>query len=229
MKNYYEVLEISENASQEVVERVYKLFAKKYHPDLNPDNPKEAEEKFKEITEAYEILSDESQRRSYDEKLNLEKKKAEAVNNQQNHSSAYSSSYNYYSNPNDTEKRVRTGDNVSYSNSNQQPQGFAQDVNMYNDIARQNMEKELQKEREYQIKKAYNDAYVEILKRLGIKVVYKKSFKDRVNDLKNILLLILIFAIVIFIIWQIPYTRGKVTELLNAIKQLIPSKPKIRN
>ena len=56
MINYYEVLEVSENASKEVIEKAYKALAKKYHPDLNKDNPKEAESKMKQLNEAYEEL-----------------------------------------------------------------------------------------------------------------------------------------------------------------------------
>jgi len=67
MKNYYEVLEVSKNASSEVIEKAYKTLAKKYHPDVSPENKKsEAESLFKEIGEAYEILSDAEKRADYD-------------------------------------------------------------------------------------------------------------------------------------------------------------------
>ncbi len=72
MKNYYEILEVSENASSEVIERAYKVLAKKYHPDTWPkDKLFYAESKFKEITEAYEILSNSEYRKKYDIKLGL--------------------------------------------------------------------------------------------------------------------------------------------------------------
>lgn len=72
MKNYYEILEVSENASSEVIEKAYKILAKKYHPDMWPrDKIFFAESKFKEITEAYEILSNENSRRDYDIKIGL--------------------------------------------------------------------------------------------------------------------------------------------------------------
>lgn len=70
MKNYYDELEISKKASQEVIEKVYKVLAKKYHPDMNQgDNQKEAEEKFKAISQAYEILSNPERRKKYDLEL----------------------------------------------------------------------------------------------------------------------------------------------------------------
>ena len=70
MKNYYDELEISKKASKEVIEKVYKVLAKKYHPDTTNEIDKQAaEEKFKIISEAYEILSDEEKRKKYDIEL----------------------------------------------------------------------------------------------------------------------------------------------------------------
>jgi len=65
-RDYYEVLGVPRDATTEEIKRAYRRLAKKYHPDLNKDNPKEAEEKFKEISEAYEVLVDEEKRAKYD-------------------------------------------------------------------------------------------------------------------------------------------------------------------
>ena len=79
--NYYDILQINKNASQEIIEKAYKVLVKKYHPDLQEDDLKhEYEEKLKLINEAYEILSDEEKRKQYD----LELSQKENINNQQN-------------------------------------------------------------------------------------------------------------------------------------------------
>jgi curved DNA-binding protein len=62
----YEILGVSRTASADEVKRAYRKLAKKYHPDVNPGN-KAAEEKFKEVTAAFEVLSDEKRRKLYDE------------------------------------------------------------------------------------------------------------------------------------------------------------------
>lgn len=64
-RDYYEVLGVDKNAEQSAIKKAYRKLAIKFHPDKNPDN-KEAEEKFKEAAEAYEILSDEQKRARYD-------------------------------------------------------------------------------------------------------------------------------------------------------------------
>ncbi len=65
-RDYYEVLGVSKTAAQDEIKAAYRKLAMKYHPDRNPDN-KEAEEKFKEAAESYEILSDQQKRGQYDQ------------------------------------------------------------------------------------------------------------------------------------------------------------------
>ncbi|MEL0104414.1 MAG: DnaJ domain-containing protein, partial [Methylophilaceae bacterium] len=65
-RDYYEILGLGRDASPEDIKKAFKKLAMKYHPDRNPDNPK-AEEQFKEVKEAYEILSDQQKRAAYDQ------------------------------------------------------------------------------------------------------------------------------------------------------------------
>ncbi len=64
-KDYYEILGVPPDADKKVIQQTYRQLARKFHPDVNPGN-KEAEEKFKTINEAYQVLSNEEQRKKYD-------------------------------------------------------------------------------------------------------------------------------------------------------------------
>jgi len=65
-KNYYEVLQVPRTAADEDIKKAYRRLALKWHPDKNPKKQGEATKKFKEVSEAYEVLSDENRRRRYD-------------------------------------------------------------------------------------------------------------------------------------------------------------------
>ena len=64
--SYYEILDVSKSATTAEIKKAYKKLAMEYHPDRNPDNA-QAEEKFKEVNEAYQVLGDESKRATYDQ------------------------------------------------------------------------------------------------------------------------------------------------------------------
>ncbi|KAM3607104.1 uncharacterized protein V6R79_001784 [Siganus canaliculatus] len=66
MVDYYDILGVPRAASQDDIKKAYRKLALKWHPDKNPDNKEEAERKFKELAEAYEVLSDKSKRDEYD-------------------------------------------------------------------------------------------------------------------------------------------------------------------
>ena len=70
--NYYEILGVDRQASAQEIKKAYKKLAKKWHPDLNHDDPKTAEQKMKEINVAYTTLSNEVARIDYNKKLDAE-------------------------------------------------------------------------------------------------------------------------------------------------------------
>ena len=65
-RDYYEVLGVGRNADEKEIKRAYRKLPKQYHPDMNPGDAK-AEQKFKEITEAYNVLSDTEKKKLYDQ------------------------------------------------------------------------------------------------------------------------------------------------------------------
>src|ERR1019366_10061432 len=65
-KDYYAILSVPKTAAAKDIKSAYRKLARKWHPDANPDNAKAAEEKFKDIQEAYEVLSDAEKRSKYD-------------------------------------------------------------------------------------------------------------------------------------------------------------------
>jgi curved DNA-binding protein CbpA len=69
LKDYYRILGVNRDASAQDIKKAFRQLALRYHPDRNPDNPRQAEEKFKEINEAHEVLGDEKKKRQYDRLL----------------------------------------------------------------------------------------------------------------------------------------------------------------
>ncbi|NEP55816.1 MAG: DnaJ domain-containing protein [Symploca sp. SIO2G7] len=78
-RSYYKILQVSTNATIEAIKQAYRRLARQYHPDLNPNNP-EAADRFKEICEAYEVLSDSVQRAQYDQGFDDNRSRAKKAN-----------------------------------------------------------------------------------------------------------------------------------------------------
>ena len=130
MKNYYEILEVDKNASDEIIKVAYKALVKKYHPDLKEGNAKiNAEDKIKQINEAYDILSNPEKKYEYDQNLineSISKEQYEIIINEninlRRELSIYRNNYNYQSNVKYTQtpNYTNTYTNNTYNQQSQQ-------------------------------------------------------------------------------------------------------------
>ena len=190
-KNYYDWLEISRNASPEVVEKAYKTLVKKYHPDLQEgENKQQAEEMIKKINEAYSVLSDETKRKQYDETIKESTISKEDYDRLQQEL-------------NNMRRQSTTNDNHNTSN-------VANMQSTENEKQEQNIE--YQQQLENARKKAYYDAYIQDLKRRGYKIRYKKTFKDYLK----IFIVIIVVIVLCILLWVIPFTREKLIDFYNS-------------
>ena len=147
-KNYYDILQINQNASPEIIEKAYKTLAKKYHPDLQEEsNKKEAEEILKEINEAYEILSNPEKKALYDQNLKNETISQEDYDKNKK---------NYKLNQEDIDRIKKEEQELEF----------------------RKQQLQYQEQMEQARQKAYHDAYIQDLKNRGYRIKYKKSLKD---------------------------------------------------
>lgn len=204
-KNYYEILEVDKKASPEIIEKAYKVLAKKYHPDLQPkENKKQSEDIFKKINEAYEVLSNPEKKQAYDQSL-LERERNNfntAQEGQTNNTTSTTSQQatNDFSHSNrlsEEELRYRQQQELLRKQQIQQERQYQEQLQREQELAYQ---QELQQARQ----KAYYDAYIQDLKNRGYKIKYKKTFKDYLKSF--IALLITIF--ILFLIFQIPFVKN---------------------
>lgn len=214
-KNYYEILEVDKNASQEIIDKAYKTLAKKYHPDLQDDtNKKESEELFKQINEAYETLSDPNSRHLYDEKLNstlisLEQydklyKQNQLLKKQVTELQSYLNQLNTYI-TNNANQNHHTISEETYQKEN----------NFYTDpYTNTNIEKNMQSQNN-----SYSNQYSQDFDDDPYTVEYRKSFRDYLKGFLSILIVIFI----LFILWHIPFIHNYFVEFYenNEILQYI--------
>lgn len=187
-KTLYEILEVSENASGEIIEKAYKTLAKKYHPDLQEEaNKKQAEAMMKKINEAYEILGNEEKRSRYDAELE-EKRNQEEL--QRKNNQVYNNMYNnvQYQNNNATNNNI----NYDYEKERLKYERKLQEEEIRH---RQKMQEDLNRE--------YNNAYENYLRSLGYKIKHKWT-KENTRDL---LITIGVIIVVFIILWIIPPTH----------------------
>lgn len=209
MKNYYEILEVNKKASKEVIEKAYKVLVKKYHPDLYTGQKKNyAEEKIKEINEAYSVLTDEFMKEQYD--AELEKQEQAELYKKYNQKQTNNIKTNMNNVNNTASNRKENKNHKSQRNKNEEAEDF--------------------NERMKKHKVGSFSGIVELCKEL-----YKnKPKRDEIKEItkKDIIALILTIIVVILIgvaLWYIPFTNGWMRELLfenplfNAIASLFTS------
>ena len=218
MKNYYELLEVSEKASPEVIKKAYITLVKKYHPDLQPDGEKKsAEEKIKEINEAYEVLSDKTKKESYDRKLQMQRVKEEHYNTSSNSQNTSNNTYkntnsnnkkNNYSKPH-PQKRV-----IHKPTMNENFDDFSDFNNFQNDY--NNIMNEVYNNAYNEAyNNAYNQAYINNLKNMGYEIRYERPFKEKLKIAFASFCGILLVIFIGFILWHIPFIKNYFINLYN--------------
>ena len=216
-KTLYEILEVSEGASKEVIEKAYKVLAKKYHPDLQtPENKQMAEQKMKQINEAYGILSDDTKRASYDKELKSkreEEKRQELAKQQVNQNSI--NNQVYYAN----NATYTSSQNQNNSNNNQT---MSEAERRYREKQRRKYEEDLRKQQEQMRKNLQQNcenAYYNYLRSLGYRIKEKWTWRKTIKLIVGLL----IFSFIIWILWLIPVTHDVLLELYegNALIKLI--------
>lgn len=185
----YDVLEVSEKASSEVIEKAYKVLVKKYHPDLQTANNKEhAEAMMKKINEAYDILSDDTKRKEYDNKL-IQIRQQEEMAKQ---------NFQEYETTND---QNNSDNGNSYKRNYEAERAKYEKKLMKEEMAqRKKMQDDLNKE--------YQNAYENYLRNLGYKVKHRWT-KENIRD---IFIVIAIMILIIIILWFIPPTHEWMVE-----------------
>lgn len=187
----YEILEVSENASNEVIEKAYKTLAKKYHPDLQTtsEEKKNADIKMKEINEAYATLKDENKRSKYDNKLRIEREKAEV-----SHSNATSHFETTKTNIQHQDNSKQTK-NVTYKT----PAEWQQILANLSPKEREKLKKKITREAREEYTRVAEDYY----RQKGYVVRHKTTPKEYLN--RFIAVMIIIAAVLI--LWIIPFSR----------------------
>lgn len=211
MKNYYEILEVNKSASPETISKVYKFLAKKYHPDANLDNSKAAEEKFKQISEAYKILSNEEKRKQYDLELeNYESENSPKTVPLEN----FIKIRDYCTQLENTLKQYTSesaninSKNTYYSNTNTSQ--YQNQTNYNQNMEYENRAKEQAEQQAYQdaINRAYHDAYVNNLRSMGYKIKYKKTFKEQMKSFLALIISAIVLYLLFKLIWLVPVFKN---------------------
>ena len=196
MQNYYEILQVNKNASKEVIDKAYRVLAKQYHPDANvPEKKVWAEEMFKSLNTAYEVLSDEEKRKAYD--LEIEEK-TQTVNEEA-----------FEQLEREKEQLKQQVEHLKYIQKEQANEQILYNNEEPDETKQEEPRRNLQDEIYNVYRKAYQDAYIQNLKDRGYTIKYKRTIKDY-------LAVVLTFAIIIavgYILWCIPFSKKLLIQL----------------
>ena len=201
-KNYYDILEINKNASQEIIDKAYKTLVKKYHPDLQEDNLKSIyEAKIKQINEAYSVLSDPEKRKNYDLYIKNNEVSEEDFNNLKNENINLKNEIDYLKNNNNFEHHE-----YDYTDKNNIQNN---DLNNTADYIKNTVYNA--------IHQAYYDGYNQSLRNNYYRnnYYYKNRFKKKFKDFLAFILTIFLFILLGFILWHIPFTKNYLIRLYN--------------
>ncbi|MBR3325200.1 MAG: J domain-containing protein [Clostridia bacterium] len=218
----YDKLEVSEKASGEVIEKAYKTLAKKYHPDLQhtPTEIKEAEEKMKEINEAYSILKNEAKRNEYDNKLQRER---ESKRVKQTYSASTTKpdekKYTYgYGNTTQAQPKQQDTQNRQYQTNYQNYSNWQEKLASLSPKEREKLKRKIERDAREEYTRVAEDYY----RQQGYRVIHKTTMREYMARLITIGIIILIGLLM----WIIPFTHDwlvSIYENNQIIKILVNS------
>lgn len=201
MQNFYEILEVSEKASPEVIEKAYKVLVKRYHPDLQQDAIKkqEAENKMKQVNEAYSILSDTNKRQDYDNKLKLY--------NEQKRAAGTDYVRNVVRNSGTTSNNVNSEAEVNRKVQEAYKEAYKRAYNQYAQAYNENLKAQRQ-QASYRAYNGRNYAYR--------RPTFKEVLTEKLNNFIIIGLVVMIVMAVIMIVFAVPSIRNQITEAYDS-------------
>ena len=201
METLYDVLEVSNKASKEVIEKAYKTLAKRYHPDLQESsNRKSAEEKMKKINDAYSVLSDDAKREEYDRSLQeemerLQREKQQSENQKRREQQTANEA------PRNNQQTIKNKYNNEEFNW----------IEYYNRLTRREQRK-VKKHIERDARNEYRNLYENYFRSLGYRVPHKWTLKE----VKMFFLVIITIIILFIILWLVPVSHDWMVNLYNS-------------
>lgn len=226
MKNLYEILEVDRKASIDVIEKAYRVLAKKYHPDLQStqEAKKIAEEKIKVINEAYEILKNEEKRKKYD--LELERQEEKNIINNTNTANYRSTNYNT-TNYNSRSYNTANYGNVTGHNNvkpNYEPNENTTNNNVNNYRQEVDLTEKQKRKLDKKIQRKMQDDYLKAYGDYLTKNGYRVAFRVNWRKLPYLLIMLLIIIAIGAFLWCFPVTHNYLVSIYEnniIIKKMI--------